>query len=124
MDSAIKFGISAQKYAPAFLSRVFTRRICSSYGKSKDFTTKYNFAKKYKIKHRITRKCAKIRDLKQCIPKFKTLDDLFSRKILPHYTQPVSTNPNAIVSPAECMARIESATNTFVIKEAHYTLST
>lgn len=124
MDSIIKLGITAQKYTPAFLSRVFTRKVCSSYGKSTDFTTKYNFAKKYKINHRITRRCSRVKDLKQCIPRFKTLDDIFSRKILSRYTRPVSTKPNAIVSPAECMGRIESATDTFLIKDAPYTLST
>ena len=123
MDSIIKAGIVAQKYIPDFISEKFTKNVCSLLGKTKRHADKLRFAKTYKINWKQARDCINVESLDTCVDKFKTLNDLFSRKILPELTKPVVTGPKDIVSPAQCYVRKVDATKTFSIKGADYTLS-
>ena len=123
MDTLVRLGIQAQAYIPDVIARSLTKKVCPRIGNSRSTTLKRSFVDKYKINLRMTRKCAKADTIDDCIAKFDTVNDLFARKILAKYTRPDTTRATAIVSPAECEARIEPATNRFTIKEAQYSLA-
>jgi phosphatidylserine decarboxylase precursor len=122
MEEFIGLGIKAQKYLPDVLSTAFTRKICTSLGKSKSPSLKKRFAKTYKIDWKQARKCKKAKSLEACLNKFTDLNDLFARKIDPELTEPEKTGKNHIVSPAQSHVRKVQASSTFKIKGAKYTL--
>jgi phosphatidylserine decarboxylase len=122
MESFVGIGIKAQKVLPTFLSTAFTKRACSSIGKSKSPAIKKRFAKTYKIDWKQARKCKTARSLDACLKKFSDLNDLFARKIDPKLTEPEKTGKKDIVSPAQSYVRKVLAKKTFKIKGANYTL--
>ena len=122
MEKLIDFGIKAQKYLPDEITGVFTKKICTRIGRSRKFSNKLRFAKTYKIKWEDSLKCKDAKSVEECVRKFSTLDDLFAREIKPELTKPESTDPNTIISPAECYARKVAAHRTFDIKGANYSL--
>ena len=122
MEGFVGIGIKAQKILPAFLSTAFTKRICTSIGKSKSPAIKKRFAKTYKIDWKQARKCKTAKSLKACLKKFSDLNDLFARKIDPELTEPEKTGKKDIVSPAQSYVRKVVANKTFKIKGANYTL--
>ena len=124
MANLAVFGIAAQKYLPDILMTNFTKTVCTKLGASTDLEDKIRFAKTYNVDWSTARKCQTTKTLEACAAKFPTLDDFFARKILPKYTRPETTASNAIVSPADCHARITKSTETFTIKAANYTLAT
>jgi len=124
MANLAEFGITAQKYLPDILMRNFTKTVCTKLGASTDLEDKIRFAKTYNVDWSTARKCQTTKTLETCAAKFPTLDDFFARKILPKYTRPETSAPNAIISPADCYARISKSTETFTIKSANYTLAT
>jgi phosphatidylserine decarboxylase len=117
-------GIEAQRILPQFIMTNFTKNICEKMGKRRDLKAKVDFAKEYKVDWTTSRLCQDVSTLEQCAAKFPTLNDFFSRKILPELTKPETTAVGAIVSPAECHARRVASTETFEIKGAHYNLGT
>lgn len=122
MDILTKLGIYSQKYLPDSLFTRFTKVTCNLLGKTRKFKTKLNFAKKYNIDWK---KCELYNDsdtLESFVNKFKTLNDLFQRKLKNKYTLPESTNLNDIISPAQSFVRCVSANKTFKIKKINYTL--
>lgn len=123
MNNIIGFGIRAQKYLPDAISDAFTTKICTQIGRSRKYENKLRFAKTYKIKWEDATKCAGSNSLESCVKKFTTLNDLFAREIKSELTKPDSTAAQAIVSPAECYARKISASRSFDIKGAKYTLA-
>jgi len=124
MPTLVELGIEAQRVLPQFVMTKFTRNICEKMGKRRDLKAKVNFAKEYNVDWTTSRLCQTDTTLEQCAARFPTLNNFFSRKILPELTKPETTAAGAIVSPAECHARRVSSTETFEIKGAHYNLGT
>lgn len=123
MDIITKIGIYSQKYLPDSLFTEFTKTICKLLGKTRSLQTKLNFAKKYNIEWK---KCELYNDsdtLESFIKKFKTLNDLFQRKLKKIYTIPESTKLKDIISPTQSFVRCVSANKTFKIKKINYTLN-
>jgi phosphatidylserine decarboxylase len=121
-----KLGIQAQLITPPVFLKAFTKYTCKNKGHSTDKQVLKDFATTYKIKWREARKCQKTKSLDQCVAKFSTLNDLFTRKIKPSLTSVAKTHrakPLRIVSAAESRAQIVSPHNqSFHIKNANYTL--
>ena len=126
MPSLLELAIGAQRYLPAKLTTWFTKGYAARLGKSRRLKDKLQFAKNYKVNWRQTRKCKKGDTMESCLQRFPTLNDFFTRKILPSLTEPSTTRADAIVSPAYCYARrLHDAVNgTFDIKGAQYSLET
>jgi phosphatidylserine decarboxylase len=122
MDTLTKLGIYSQKYLPDSLFTRFTKVTCNLLGKTRKLKTKLNFAKKYNID---LKKCELYNEsdtLESFVKKFKTLNDLFQRKLKKKYTLPESTQQDDIISPAQSFVRCVSANKTFKIKKINYTL--
>lgn len=119
-------GIQAQLITPPVFLKAFTKYTCKNKGLTTDKKVLKEFAETYKIKWREARKCQKARNLDQCVAKFSTLNDLFTRKLKPSLTTVAKTHkakPLRIVSAAESRALVvEPTKDTFHIKNAHYTL--
>lgn len=123
MNNLIELGIHSQKILPNFAVNNFTKNTCSLLGKSRKNSDRLHFAKTYKVNWKQAALCQNSPNLESCVKKFNNLDSFFQRRILPELTKPKSTKQNDIISPAECYARKVSATKTFKIKGANYTLS-
>ena len=123
MDKLIELGIHSQKFLPNSAVNNFTQNTCTKLGKSRKNSDRLNFAKTYKFNCNQATRCQNSPNLETCIKKFNNLDSFFQRRIVPELTKPESTNKNSIISPAESYARKVSATKTFKIKGANYTLS-
>lgn len=121
-----KLGIQAQLITPPVFLKAFTKYTCKNKGQSTDKQVLKDFATTYKIKWREARKCRGSNTLDQCVAKFSTLNDLFTRKIRPSLTAVGKTHkvkPLRIVSAAESRAQVVSPhKDSFHIKNAHYTL--
>jgi len=122
METLVNMGIHAQKYLPGFVSENFTKNICSLMGKSTRKADKMRYATTYKIDWKQARKCKSVNSLDACVDKFKTVNDLFARKIDPNLTKPEKTGRCDIISPAESYVRVESAESEFNIKGAKYSV--
>jgi len=122
METLVNMGIQAQKYLPGFVSEKFTKNICSLIGKSTRKADKLRYATTYKIDWKQARKCKGTDSLEMCLDKFKTVNDLFARKIDPLLTKPEKTGIYDITSPAESYVRVESADSEFNIKGAKYSV--
>jgi phosphatidylserine decarboxylase len=122
MEALVNIGIEAQKYLPGFVSEKFTKNICSLIGKSTRKADKLRYATTYKIDWKQARKCKGVDSLEMCIDKFKTVNDLFARKIDPSLTRPEKNGQYDIISPAESYVRVESADSEFNIKGAKYSV--
>jgi phosphatidylserine decarboxylase len=122
MESLVNIGIHAQKYLPGFVSEKFTKNICSLIGRSTRKADKLRYATTYKIDWKQARKCKGVNSLETCIDKFKTVNDIFARKIDPSLTKPEKTGRYDIISPAESYVRVESADSEFNIKGAKYSV--
>ena len=116
--------IAAERYLPDIFTNILTEKGCKKIGKTRSNFLKSKFVEKYKIDLRTSRKCKKSKNSADCLKQFKTINDIFSRKIDPTLTVPKATGQYDIVSPAECYVRKVSATEEFLIKEAKYNLST
>jgi phosphatidylserine decarboxylase len=121
-----KLGIQAQLITPPVFLKAFTKYTCKNKGQTTDKRVLKEFAETYKIKWREADRCRGAKNLDQCVAKFSTLNDLFTRKLKPSLTKVAVTHkrkPLRIVSAAESRAQIvEPTKQSFSIKNANYTL--
>lgn len=122
MEKIINAAIIAQKYIPDFITGSFTKNVCSIMGKTKKRSAKLRYLKTYKINWKQARECKDSYTVEDCADRFKTLNDLFARKIHADLTKPEYTGKRDIVSPAQCYARRINSSEVFSIKGANYTL--
>jgi phosphatidylserine decarboxylase len=119
-------GIKAQLITPPVFLKAFTKYTCKKKGQTTDKRVLKEFAETYKIKWREAERCKGAKTLDQCVGKFKTLNDLFTRKLRPSLTRVAAAHkrrPLRIVSAAESRAQIVSPhKQSFSIKNANYTL--
>ena len=120
----MEMAISAQRYLPHSLLDIATHKSCSTFGKTRSRFVKSRFMKKYKIDWQASRKCKNSKTFNECVDRFDTINDIFSRKIDPALTVPKATGTYDIISPAQCYARKVSAKEEFFIKKAKDNLST
>jgi phosphatidylserine decarboxylase len=116
--------IAAERYLPDIFTNLLTEKGCRAIGKTRSNFLKSKFVEKYKLDLQSSRKCKNSKNSNDCLKQFKTINDIFSRKIDPALTMPKATGQYDIVSPAESYVRKVSATDEFLIKEAKYNLST
>jgi len=122
METMLRASIMAQKYLPDFVTEKFTKKVCTLMGKSRKHSDKLRFARTYKIKWKQAELCKDVKNMEECVSKFGTLNELFSRKISRSLTKPERVGSRDIVSPAECYARRVEAGEEFNIKGANYTV--
>ncbi len=114
-------GIHLQPIIPNKFLTWFTTSVCRSRGESKDPQARIQFARDYGVRWREARLCGDVGSLEECVGRFGTLNDFFTRRIHPELTK---AGPEDLTSPAECRLRIvPSQANAFHIKGITYSMN-
>ena len=120
-----KFGIIIQKYIPSeFVSSFLSKGYCSTKGRSTNIKDIIEFITKYHVDWKNTKKCKHIDSMKECITKYKTLNDFFIRKKV-HINIYKKNKNNYFVSPSDSRTLLfdSEKKSRFWIKGKHYTIS-
>jgi phosphatidylserine decarboxylase precursor len=110
------FGIKAQPLLPNRFLTWFTTNVCQDKGASTDPNARIQFARDYGVRWEDARLCRDSGTLEECVGRFGTLNDFFTRQIHPELTHISAEDKavNVLVSPAESRMHIPS--ESFLIK--------
>lgn len=101
-------GIRLQPVIPNTLLTWFTTSVCQRQGESTGLRARIQFARDYGVRWREAQLCGDTGSLEECVRRFGTLNDFFTRRIHPQLTKVTSEDmaTHILVSPAECRMHI------------------